>query len=97
MATATQDKPAVKEPHPDMDPAGYLLAKGWKPQGDPRKPECLWLDPTKPLTPKMERVKVGEKKVGLKTEDVFQGIYHPAAWPFPTGEAVSIQRARGGE
>lgn len=53
-ATMNQDRIAEGyeesgTPDPYDDGAGFLLAHGWKPLGNPRHQNTIWRDPTKPL------------------------------------------------
>ncbi len=80
---------------PYEQPVQYLLSRGWRPDGEARRPQTRWLDPTKPVEATEHRVKIGQKKLpGGKVEDVFQLVHTPAAWPMSRDEALAEQLRR---
>ena len=92
MATATKKDDYVAVPDSAVDPVGYLLAKGWRPNGNPRKPDCGWYDPAQP------RKETSEKRVILTitnpdgSKDKREGLFvTPAAFPISMHEAVCCQ------
>lgn len=102
--TATPGKTAksagIKTDAPDFDPwdspGEYLLSKGWKPQGDPRRHWTKWLDPTKPeketYSKRLALTRVDPRT--KKVEEIYQTVVTPAAWPLSRNEAVLIQIER---
>lgn len=79
-------------PDSAMDPVGYLLAKGWKPDGDPRKPGCGWLDPQKPKQERKEERVILEVELPDGSKEQRKGLFvTPAAFPVSLHEAVSLQ------
>ena len=97
-------------PDPYLDGPGYLLARGWRPEGDPRQHGCRWLDPQKPgRYPDRSKVRAtkdvvaGREEVvaiGHRTDEagheieVTQLFCYPIAWPVSLDEARFEQLER---
>src|SRR4051812_47827255 len=81
---------------PYLEPAQYLLSKGWRPRGDVRSQHCHWLDPTKPLqeTSELRRVEIGTELDGRTKKYVEQLYVTPGVRPVPLNEALSVQYER---
>jgi len=80
---------------PEANPVAYLLAKGWKPEGDPKAKTTTWLDPTKPQEVKSEMQVVAHRQLpnGTTTEVKQLVVTHPS-WPYSRESAVSLQQDR---
>jgi hypothetical protein len=82
-------------PDPDVDPAGYLRARGWTHvDGDPRTRLSRWLEPGAAATARDEILEV-RKPQAAGGEKIERHVRHiPAGWPVGRDEAVLRQRQR---
>lgn len=77
------------------NPAQWLVAKGWLPQGDPRLPSCRWLDPAKPVKEMQEEVAIMERKTPSGAKEVVKQLHiTPPAWPMTIDDAIATQTLR---
>ena len=92
--TATKKETATYTVIPDsaVDPVGYLIAKGWRPNGDPRKPDCGWYDPTKPVKETSEERVILRRELPDGSHEEKKGLFvTPPAFPVSMHEAVCTQ------
>jgi hypothetical protein len=88
-----------EEANPYTEPWAYLIARGWRCQeGDPRHPNSMWIDPTKPAKETEEKVEISRHKDKQGKEHItYQVLIHPAVWPLGRHEAVAEQVRRDQE
>lgn len=86
MPKSTEETTA-RVPNPAHDPAGYLKAHGWKPDGK------LWEDPQGGYG--TTKVQVGTEKTDTGAEKpVYQTVCQPIPWSYTTADAVELQQSR---
>ncbi len=95
MSTVAEVKRPNAAPNPDLDPSGYLIAKGWKPLGlPPYTRDTCFLDPTKPENDIEEVREITRRKVKDK-EEIVRGVFvTQRAFPMMRERAILVQMER---